>query len=136
MTTKWIATTTVLIAIVALAGCMPDAAVKKQPSPAIETEKVPRPDPRIQASLKLTEKGRHLLERRQPDKAIRVLEQAISLNPVNGQNYYYLSEAWLIKGHLTEAREFNRLAETYLNQDPTWLLRVGQQAQRIAEQEK
>ena len=144
MTTKFIAITTLLIAMVALTGCMKDVTVEKKvpreaapaPSPAIEPEKTPRPDPRIQASLKLTEQGRHFLETRAPDNAIRMFEQAISLNPGNGQNYYYLAEAWMIKGELTEAREFNHLAETYLKQDPTWMLRVGQQAQRIADQEK
>jgi tetratricopeptide (TPR) repeat protein len=144
MTTKLIAIVTVLIGLAVLAGCMPEATVKKQaapessaaPVPAGETEKGPQPDARIQASLKLTEQGRHFLQNQQPDKAIRMFEQAISLNPVNGQNYYYLAEARLIKGELTEAREFNRLAETYLKQDPEWLLRVARQAERIAGQQK
>jgi hypothetical protein len=61
-------------------------------------EETAKEDPRVAASLQLTDQGRRLLEDRQPDKAIRVLEQAVSLHPTNGQNYYYLSEAWLMKG--------------------------------------
>jgi len=144
MNTKWIAIATVLAVIAAVAGCARERVLPEvrppetatAPPPAVETEKAPRPDPRIQASLKLTEQGRRLLAAGQPDSAIRMFEQAISLNPRNGQNYYYLAEAWLAKGQLNEAREFNRLAETYLKQDPTWMLQVTRQADRIAEQEK
>lgn len=93
------------------------------------------PSPRVAAALQLTEQGRQLLEKGQPDKAIRVLEQAVSLDPNNGQNYYYLSEALLMKKIPTEAKEFNRLAEMYLKQDPQWRTRIVQQAQRIAELE-
>ena len=89
-------------------------------------------NPRVMASLQLTDQGRLLLEDRQPDKAIRVLEQAVSLNPLNGQNYYYLSEAWLMKGSVAQAREFNQLAEIHLKEDSLWMTRVAQQADRIA----
>ena len=144
MTTRLIAIIRVLLALAVLAGCMPEANVKKDiapesptaPAPPVESEKAPRPDARIQASQTLTDQGRHFLKNQQPDKAIRMFEQAISLNPVNGQNYYYLAEARLIKGELTEARQFNRLAETYLKQDARWMIRITRQAERIAEQEK
>ncbi|UCF93816.1 MAG: tetratricopeptide repeat protein [Desulfobacterales bacterium] len=72
-----------------------------------------------------------MLERGQPDDAIRVLEQAINLNTTNGENYYYLAEAWLMKGNLGQAAEFNRLAEIYLEQDPQWSPRVRRQRERI-----
>jgi tetratricopeptide (TPR) repeat protein len=81
--------------------------------------KPPEPSPRVQASLTLTEQGRLLVEKGQADNAIRVLEQAINLNPGNGQNYYYLSEAWLLKHSFQEAQEFNRLAELHLKDDKT-----------------
>ena len=93
-------------------------------------------NPRVLASLQLTDQGRRLLEERKPDKAIRVLEQAVSLHPDNGQNYYYLSEAWLMKGSAAQAREFNQLAEIHLKEDSAWMLRVANQADRIAELEK
>ena len=93
-------------------------------------------NPRVVASLQLTDQGRRLVEDRKPDRAIRVLEQAVSLHPTNGQNYYYLSEAWLMKGSATQAREFNHLAEIHLKEDSEWMIRVARQADRIAELEK
>jgi len=53
------------------------------------------------------------------------------VNPSNGQNYYYLAEAWLTKGNLSQAREFNRLAAMYLRDDPDWMNRVRAQQERI-----
>jgi predicted Zn-dependent protease len=103
---------------------------------AAETEAAAQDSPRVLASLQLTDQGRRLLENNKPDKAIRVLEQAVSLDPTNGQNYYYLSEAWLKKGSAAQAREFNHLAEIHLKADDEWMIRVAQQADRIAELEK
>ena len=105
------------------------------PEPAT-VEETAKEDPRVAASLQLTDQGRRLLEDRQPDKAIRVLEQAVSLHPTNGQNYYYLSEAWLMKGSASQAKEFNQLAEIKLKEDSAWMNRVANQADRIAELEK
>jgi tetratricopeptide (TPR) repeat protein len=67
----------------------------------------------------------------QPDDAIRVLEQAVNLNPTAGQNYYYLSEAWLMKRNPGQAREYNSLAASYLQNDPEWKGRVQEQRERI-----
>ena len=94
------------------------------------------PSPRARASLKLTEQGSRLLEEGQPDKAMRVLEQAISLDPNNGRNYYYMAEAWLKKEIALEAKEFNQLAEMHLKGDDEWMIRVARQADRIAELDK
>ena len=71
------------------------------------------------------------MEKGNPDDAIRILERAINLNPTNGQNYYYLSEAWLMKGNFTQAAEFNRLAAIYLEDDDKWLYQARQQKERI-----
>jgi tetratricopeptide (TPR) repeat protein len=90
----------------------------------------------VVASLQLTDQGRRLVEDGKPDHAIRALEQAVSLNPANGQNYYYLAEAWLMKGYASQASEFNQLAEIHLRQDREWVIRVAKQADRIAELEK
>ena len=87
--------------------------------------------PRAQASLQLTEQGRSFLESGKPNDAIRTLERAINLNPTNGLNYYYLSEAWLYKGKFKQAEEFNNLAEIYLKSSPKWALRVKTQRERI-----
>ena len=106
------------------------------PEEPLQPEEPAQPNPRISASLQLTEQGRRLLESGEPNKAIRVLEQAISLHPTNGQNYYYLAEAWLMKGYASQAREFNQLAEINLKADREWVIRVAKQADRIAELEK
>ena len=100
------------------------------------TEKTEEENPRAVASLQLTDQGRRLVENKQPDRAIRVLEQAVSLHPATGRNYYYLSEAWILKGFADQAREFNHLAEIHLKNDRDWLIRVAEQADRIAELEK
>jgi len=87
--------------------------------------------PRALASLRLTEQARMLLDSGKPDDAITTLERAVNLNPSNGQNYYYLAEAWLGKGNPNQAREFNRLAAIYLRDQPDWMDRVKAQEEKI-----
>jgi tetratricopeptide (TPR) repeat protein len=87
--------------------------------------------PRAVASLRLTEQARVLLESGKVDDAITTLEHAMNVNPSNGQNYYYLAEAWLKKGNPSQAREFNRLAAMYLRNDPDWVNRINAQQERI-----
>lgn len=135
--------TTLCLFVAVLAGCLKEIAVEESlPSkealpPEIPTlpAKPPEPSPRVQASLKLTDQGRRHLKEDNADNAIRIFEQAISLNPNNGQNYYYLSEAWLMKKFVTKARRFNQLAESHLDNDGDWGMRVVQQANRITELE-
>ena len=121
-----------------LAGC-PKPVLEEYPSEGDQitvTGESAKENPRATASLQLTDQGRRLLEEKQPDKDIRVLEQAVSLHPTNGQNYYYLAEAWLMKGFADQAKEFNQLAEIHLKEDHKWMIRVAEQADRIAELEK
>jgi predicted Zn-dependent protease len=72
-----------------------------------------------------------LLEKNKIDEAISVLERAVSVYAYNGKNYYYLAEAWLRKGNLKQAREWNRLAKMYLAGDQEWSQRVFDQRERI-----
>lgn len=88
--------------------------------------------PRAVASLRLMEQARVLLESGKVDDAITTLERAMNVNPSNGQNYYYLAEAWLKKGNPSQAREFNRLAAMYLRDEPDWMNRVKEQQERIS----
>jgi len=90
-----------------------------------------QPSPRVLASLRLTDQGRMLLEGGKTDDAISLLERAVSLHPTNGENYYYLAEAWLVKGNRAQAEEFNHLADTYLKKDPHWREKVLGQRKRI-----
>jgi tetratricopeptide (TPR) repeat protein len=135
METKTVTTIFGILLLVALTACAKPI-LKEVPSEAAESAPLAgtvKENPRAVASLQLTDQGRRLLEVRQPDKAIRILEQAVSLNPLNGQNYFYLSEAWLMKGAIDQAKEFNQLAEIHLKDDSEWKMRVAQQAERIAE---
>ena len=138
MTIKAIQISCLVLLAILLAAC-PKPILKGEPAEIEETatsEEAIEENPRVVAALQLTDEGRRLLEDRKPDKAIRVLEQAVSLNSSNGQNYYYLSEAWLLKGSVAQAKEFNQLAEIHLKEDSAWMIRVAQQADRIAELEK
>jgi hypothetical protein len=138
METKFIPMALIIFLAAWLAACSkpPLKEVPYEAEKSASQEEAVEENPRVVASLQLTEQGRRLLEDRKPDKAIRVLEQAVSLHPTNGQNYYYLSEAWLMKGSAAQAREFNQLAEIHLKEDSAWMLRVANQADRIAELEK
>jgi tetratricopeptide (TPR) repeat protein len=123
----------------------PSAARREAPSPpSAESPKTggkgpPSPsspsasavEPRVVASLELTEQGRRLLTAGQPDQAIGTLERALNLSPGNGRACYYLAEAWLAKGGLRQAKSFNRLAEMYLRNEGEWKERVPAQRERI-----
>ena len=100
--------------------------------PAKPMPTVPQPptDPRHRASLQLSDQGRTLLVQKRYDDAIRTLEQAINLYPQNGESYYYMAEAWLAKGSITQAAEFNRLARMYLD-NPNWSSRLNEQTSTI-----
>ena len=134
----------VCLFVIGVTGCVKKRPLEDTGASRKETagEQQPRPQkpaghsPRALASLKLTDQGRRHIETGEADSAIRVLEQAISLNPGNGQNYYYLSEAWLMKGFTAEARQFNRLAESHLTDDKDWEKLVTRQTERIAQLEE
>jgi tetratricopeptide (TPR) repeat protein len=103
------------------------AGALSQPGAEVSIEQ----DPRVLASLQITGHGKALLEQNKPDDAIRTLERAISLDPANGLNYYYLADAWIIKGNFKQAEEFNRLAHIYINDDVKWKPLVIEQRERI-----
>lgn len=101
----------------------------QKPSPA---ETPPRePTPRAVASLTLAEQGRMLIQEKRADDAIRTLERAMNLYPKNGEVYYYLAEAWLLKGNVAQATEYNRLAGIYLSKNPQWGPKVERQRKTI-----
>jgi predicted Zn-dependent protease len=122
-------------AIVPQSPSSPSPSPSSSPTTTVQKkEQTPPPQdnrPRAVASLQLTEQARVLLETDKVDDAITTLERAINLNPSNGQNYYYIAEAWLRKGNPSQAREFNRLAAMYLKDDPNWIGRVKEQQERI-----
>lgn len=79
----------------------------------------------------MTEQGRIHLEEGRPDDAISVFERSVGLDPSIGQTYYYLSEAWIMKEDITQAEEFNRLADLYSKNDRSWTVRIKEQRRRI-----
>lgn len=107
----------------------PTAPAPEPPTP----EPAPRPPatPREGAAQRLTQQGAALLARGALDQAMRVLEQAISLDSFNGPAYYHLAEAWLRQGNSMQADSFHRLAANYLADDPAWAPRLGAQARKI-----
>jgi len=146
MTRLSVTTICILTLLAFMAGCAPlrqppatlppVPPVPKQlpptPPPAKPMPPVPQPpvDPRHRASLQLSDQGRTLLVQKRYDDAIRTLEQAISLYPQNGESYYYMAEAWLAKGSVRQAAEFNRLAQMYLV-NPNWSSRLNEQNRTI-----
>ena len=109
-------------------GETPEETKKETPAESKKTI-----SPRMLASLQLTSQGQTFLKNGDADNAINFFEKAISLNPKNGENYYYLAEAWLMKGNYRQATEFNRLADIYLNTDMDWRSRVEKQKKQIDE---
>jgi tetratricopeptide (TPR) repeat protein len=95
------------------------------------TGQTDRSSPRTVASLRLTEQARLLIESKKPDDAIGILEKAMNIDTNNGQNYYFLAEAWIMKGNKAQAIELNRMAGLYLNDDSAWKIKVQQQKERI-----
>jgi hypothetical protein len=112
--------------------------IEKQTTVSKPTEKdVPASEiqsPRMMASLALTQQARQYIENQDADSAIRILERAVVVDPLNGQNYYYLSEAWLLKGNIDQSVKFNELAEIHLADQPRWVGIVSDQKKRIFEQ--
>jgi len=99
---------------------------EQPPAPSVSTQ-----SPMALAALSLSDQGKTYLKNGKPDEAIRVLERAVNLHPQNGENYYYLAEAWLSKGNAIQAKEFNHLASIHLNTNPEWIRRVQSQLARI-----
>ena len=129
-----------LLGILMIIGCMekPEIRVAEPPktpevAPAEEAPAPPaqEPDANARAAAAMVRQGRQHLTRGELDAAIRVLERSVALDSTNGQNYYYLAEAWLMKKNARQAREFNRLAGIQLAQDANWKTRVGRQKNRI-----
>jgi tetratricopeptide (TPR) repeat protein len=131
----------ILAILISMTGCAPlqtptttlppAPATPEPPAPLPEpAEPEPSVDPRLMASVQLTDQGRILLDQGRIDDAIRTLERAISLSPRNGKTYYYMAEAWLAKGAYKQAAEYNRLSSMYL-EDTRWSVSVAEQRRAI-----
>ena len=84
------------------------------------------------ASLELVHQAQRHLQARDPHSAIRTLEKALQLNPVGGQNYFYLAEAWIQLNRPHQANEYHRLATIYLPPHGSWQEKLLIQKEKIA----
>jgi len=98
----------------------------------IVKEESSRNSSRIIASYSLTKEGGRLIEKGDIDGAISILERAIGINSKDGKGYYYLAEAWIKKGNLKLAAQYNKLACIYLRNDRRWKGFAEQQVRRIS----
>jgi tetratricopeptide (TPR) repeat protein len=111
---------------------MDTPAPEPDPFPPHTVEVPPeKPSPRALASLELSTQAEMLIQEGRLDEAIRTLEQAVNLHPGSGEGYYYLAEAWRLKGNLSQAEEFNTLAAIRFKDDPEWMRRIDVQKRRI-----
>ncbi|MBS0014122.1 MAG: tetratricopeptide repeat protein [Desulfobacterales bacterium] len=90
-------------------------------------------DYRMAASHNLTRQGQELIQKKEYDRAIRVLERAVGIHPGDGRGYFYLAEAWLGKQDFNRAARFNDMAILYLRDNPAWQRRARDQKERIQE---
>ena len=143
---KWICFLCLILLTVVSCGVVEIRTRTQKKRPDIQKEQVPQaqpkektspsPSPQMTASLHLTEQGKQYLEKGKVEAAMRILERAISLHPYNGENYFYMAEAWLQKGNQEQATEFNRLAKIHFNKDIEWEKQVEDQKKRIQEMKK
>lgn len=108
----------------------PQQRIPEKPLPQQLPEKQPESS-RSKAALELSRKAVDHLEKRRPDAAIGLLERAINLDPQNGQTYFHMAQAWIMKGNQGQALEFNRMAEIRLGADPEWQTRISEQRKMI-----
>lgn len=104
-----------------------------EPEPPPEVTEAPRetPSPRALASLELSKQAQIFIEAGRLDEAIRTLERAVNLHPGSAESYYYLAEAWRLKGNTAQAEEYNTLAAIRFRNDPEWMRRIDVQKERI-----
>jgi hypothetical protein len=91
-----------------------------------------KPSPMALAASSFTDQGQTYIKNGKPDEAIRVLERAVNMHPQNGDNYYYLAEAWLMKRNAAQAKEYNYLASIHAKSDPEWISKLQSQQDRIS----
>ena len=73
------------------------------------------------ASLRLTEQARRELQQADTDRALRDLSRAVSIDPGNAFEYYYLGRVYLIRHDYTQAETFFSRAELGFVGRPDWL---------------
>ncbi|MEL7370430.1 MAG: tetratricopeptide repeat protein [Myxococcota bacterium] len=87
--------------------------------------------PQATAARALIGQAKKMLKSGSVDAALVRLERAASISPRDGEAHYWLSEAWLEKGNVTQAAEHHQLAARYLAGRSEWEVRLDRQASEI-----
>ncbi len=77
--------------------------------------------PAMAASLTITDHAREQILNNHPDRALHLLNDALSIDPSNAYAYLYLGRAWLEKKNYPQALTFFKRAEVVFASDPHWL---------------
>lgn len=77
--------------------------------------------PAMAASLTITDRAREQILNSHPDRALHLLNDALSIDPSNAYAYLYLGRAWLEKKNYPQALTFFKRAEAGFASDPQWL---------------
>lgn len=84
----------------------------------------PQTPPQRAASLRLAEKGRQLLESKEFEKGLSVLEKSITIDSTNRYGYYFLAQAHYFLTHYRQSLNFLGSVESKFTEEPRWLARV------------
>jgi tetratricopeptide (TPR) repeat protein len=88
---------------------------------SLEPEVKQAATPARAASLRLTEQARRELLAGSTDRALQDLSRAVSIDPGNPFEYYYLGRAYLTRHNYAQAATFFQRAELGLAGRPDWL---------------
>lgn len=124
---------------VLLLACAAKAPVIPAPEPphAAHTDAEPKAarEHRRTAAEQLIEQGRQELKKDRAEAAMRSFERAIQIHPDGCVPYYYMAEAWLQKGDVRRALQFNQLALSRADQDPYWKNRIREQQIKLKQKD-
>lgn len=91
------------------------------PSEAPLDQEIARAEsPSLVASMRVTEQARKELARGKTDDAIRTLGRAVSIEPANPFEYFYLGRSYMVKKNYQQALTFFKRAEIGLGSRPDW----------------
>jgi hypothetical protein len=88
---------------------------------SLEPEIRQAPSPARAASLRITEQARLELAKGSTDAALRELNRAVSIDPGDPFEYYYLGRTYLARKNYAQALTFFQRAELGFNGRPNWL---------------
>ena len=99
-------------------------AITTSPDPSeatLEREVKSARSPSLAASIRLTEQARRELAIGKTDDAIRTLGRAVSIEPANPFQYFYLGRAYMVRKNYAQAVTFLKRAELGFGTRPDWL---------------